>query len=195
VGMGSLEEVLIHVAGFLENSKREDPRLKGYALIGALAVSARGKPRATQDIDILLSSDLSYFKESLNQLASQLEGRCEIRKGDPDDPISYLARIYDRQEHAVVDFLKAKWKWEEEMIQAAEPVVYEGKIGIPVVRTEDLLVLKLRAGSPQDLLDAGELFKVVSVENLDKTRLSRMAKRARVDRALARLLRKSSHSF
>jgi predicted nucleotidyltransferase len=187
--MGRLEEVLIHVARFLENSKQEDPRLKGYALIGALAVAARGRPRATQDIDILISSDLPYFTESLTRLADQLGGRCEIRKGDPDDPIACLARIYDKAENAFLDFLKVRWKWEEEMIESAQPVALEGKVQIPVLRTEDLVVLKLRAGNPQDLLDAEELIKVVTLKKLDRARLSKMAKRARVDKALAKLLR------
>lgn len=190
--MGRLEEVLIHVARFLENSKQEDPRLKGYALIGALAVAARGRPRATQDIDILISSDLVYFTESLTRLADQLGGRCEIRKGDPKDPIAYLVRIYDKTGNAFIDFLKVQWRWEEEMIKAAEPVALEGKGQIPVLRTEDLVVLKLRAGNPQDLLDAEELIKVASLERLDRARLSKMAKRARVDRALAKLLQKTA---
>lgn len=189
--MERLEEVLIHVAQFLENSKQNDPRLKGYALIGALAVSARGKPRATQDIDILISADWSYFTESISRLAEQLGGRSEVRKGDPGDPIGDVARFYDRHGNAVVDFLKARWKWEEEVILAAEPVAYEGKVNIPVARSEDLLVLKLRAGSPQDLLDAVELLKIISPQKLDQARLARMAKQAHVDKALTKILKRS----
>lgn len=190
--MERLEEVLTHVTQFLENTKQQDHRLKGYALIGALAVSARGRPRATQDIDILISADPTFFGDSLARLADKLGGRCEIRKGGQDDPIALLARIYDREEHAVVDFLKTQWKWEEEMIQAAEPVMLENKIKIPVVKAEDLLILKLRAGSPQDFLDAEELVRVVSIENLDKVHLSKMAKRAKVEKTLVRLLKKSN---
>jgi len=189
--MESLEEILIHVARFLEDSKRKDPRLKGYALIGALAVSAHGRPRATQDIDILISADQFYFTQSLSQLADQLGGRCEIRKSNPADPIGDTARIYDRHGNAMVDFLKARWKWEEEMILAAERVAYEGKVNIPVAGREDLLVLKLRAGSPQDLVDATELLKVISPRKLDQARLAKMAKRAHVDKALTKLLKKS----
>jgi hypothetical protein len=185
----NLEATLLRVAHFFAQSKQHDPHLKGYALIGALAVSARGKPRATHDIDLLLSADLSYFTDALPQLAEQMGGRCELHKGAQGDPIADLARIYDEQGNPVIDCLRAQWKWEDEMIQAAEPISL-GEIQIPVPKPEDLVVLKLRAGGPQDLLDAEELVKVVTLKKLDRQRLTAMAKRANVDKNLSRLLKK-----
>jgi predicted nucleotidyltransferase len=185
----TLESALLRVARFFTQSKQHDPRLKGYALIGALAVSARGKPRATHDIDLLLSADRTYFTDTLPQLAEHLGGHCEQHKGAPGDPIAYLARIYDEQGAPLIDCLQAQWKWEDEMIQAAEPVAL-GDVQIPVLKPEDLVVLKLRAGGPQDVLDAQELIRVVTFEHLDRKRVTNMAKLARVDKKLAQLLRK-----
>ena len=60
-------------------------------------------------------------------------------------------------------------------------------ISIPLVRPEGLIALKLKAGSFQDIADASKL--LVEAE-YDLKRLRKLAKRARVDKRLERLMEK-----
>ena len=60
-------------------------------------------------------------------------------------------------------------------------------LSIPLVRPEGLVVLKLKAGSFQDVADASKL--LVEAE-YDLQRLRNLAKRARVDKRLERLMEK-----
>ena len=58
---------------------------------------------------------------------------------------------------------------------------------IPLVKPEGLIVLKLKAGSFQDIADASKL--LIEAE-YDLQKLRRLAKRARVDKRLDRLMEK-----
>ncbi|NOZ69905.1 MAG: hypothetical protein GXP46_11860 [Deferribacteres bacterium] len=81
--------------------------------------------------------------------------------------------------------LIATRKWEDEAVSSAVPIDFRGVI-IPVISAEYLIVMKLKAGSPRDLLDAQELLQT---EGLDMTRVETLAKRLRVDRRLAKAKR------
>lgn len=63
----------------------------------------------------------------------------------------------------------------------------EQLISPPVVRPEGLIVLKLRAGSFQDIADASRL---LVESDYDKKKMIALAKRARVDKRLRRLMEK-----
>jgi hypothetical protein len=54
---------------------------------------------------------------------------------------------------------------------------------IPVSHPEDLILMKLEAGGPQDLLDVQELLSV-SPPQLDVTRLKKSATRLRLGKVL-----------
>lgn len=83
--------------------------------------------------------------------------------------------------------LIATSKWEDEAVEAAV-LVKLGKVGIPVIPVEYLIVMKLKAGGPRDILDAEELLQT---GRLDMESLERLAKRLRVDKRLEKVRRGS----
>ncbi len=154
-----------------------------------MAVSARARPRATKDIDFLIDADKDFFKSILPKLVSTKGYKFKIFKGDLLDPINGLMRVYDEDGNEFIDFIPVFWNWQRESIANAEEIEIFGGVKIPIARIEDLVVLKLKAGGPQDMLDVEELFKAVKQgESLDKERLINLAKRARVDKKLKRFL-------
>jgi hypothetical protein len=75
----------------------------------------------------------------------------DIRKGDPDDPLAGVVHI-TLPEARDADVIVAKWKWEQAVIERAEPLLLQG-ISVPIPRTSDLILLKLAAGGYLDLQD------------------------------------------
>jgi hypothetical protein len=155
-----------------------------YALIGGLAVIARGVVRATRDVDLLIDAPLGDGRSlaiSLNHHG--LPGA--FQKGDLDDPIPGLIRLDVPVSSGAVrcDLLFPARTWEAEAVRNAAPVDVEGFV-IRVATAADLFLLKLRAGGPQDLLDAAELLRIQPSEEqaawkttASKRRLSREFKR------------------
>lgn len=59
---------------------------------------------------------------------------------------------------------------------------------IPVVNTEGLIILKLKAGGVIDVFDVQNILKIIDVEKLDKNKLHDWAKRAGVDKILKKIV-------
>ncbi len=180
-----LKKILEQLNNLLKKLK-DKKVIDNYALIGGFAVSARSKPRATKDVDFLVSTNSE--NELYQELAALPEFRAELKKGDFDDPIRMLIRLYNKDQ-AAVDIIVSHLSWQQEIINQATEIELD-KEKIPVPQAEDLVVLKLKAGSPQDLLDSEELLKVAAKKpsGIDFDRLYDLAKRARVDKNLSRLL-------
>lgn len=131
-----------------------------FALIGAVAVAARGAPRSTMDFD-LLTTDKRVLLESTWQPLSDVP--VDVRKGDWDDPLAGVVRIGAKPEQ--IDIVVGRWKWEHRVIQRAEITAVEGqKIRVPL--TSDLILLKLAAGGPIDQQDILRLLAVGPREQL-----------------------------
>lgn len=170
---------------------QEQGKLKGYSLIGALAVSARARPRATQDIDFLVSADRDFFFNTFPEILKKKGYNIKVFRGETNDPVNGLIRIYDKEDQTeLADIIPVLWKWQDEIVAAAEKVdLFE--VSIPIARVEDLIVLKLKAGGPQDLLDAEELLNAAKLSGkTDNKRLESLANRAKVSKKLTRLLSK-----
>lgn len=128
---------------------QNDGRIKGFTLIGGLAVSAWSPPRATQDIDLLVlldSDDLNHLVQALNNAGI----KAELRRGGIDDPVPYLIRADN------LDIIIATKNYEAEAIRKSITVGFAG-MDIPVASPEFLIILKLKAGGPRDLVDVREL--------------------------------------
>lgn len=181
-----LRKTLEQLNKFLRNLK-EKKIIDNYALIGGLAISARGKPRATKDVDFLVSTELE--DKFCKEVASLPGFEAKLKKGDFGDPIHLLIRLYSEDQTAIVDLIVSHLNWQQEIINHATEVEL-GKERIPIPLAEDLVVLKLKAGSPQDLLDAGELLNTTAQkpEGINYKRLNILAKRAKVDKNLTKLL-------
>lgn len=188
--MKELQKLLRDLTELL-NSLKEKKQIKGYCLIGGMGIGSRGIPRATKDIDFLISAEENLLQKILSHKFKSKGFSVKVYKGDIDDPLKNLIRISDEEGNFLVDFILTYWKWEEEMVSSAEIIQLETGLNIPIARTEDLIILKLKAGSVRDLLDAEELIKIANLsKSLDQDRLSHLAKRAKVDRKLKGILKK-----
>jgi len=166
-----------------------------YAVLGGLAVSTWGVIRATQDIDFLADSDPSPIQNQAlrDQLAKFIERqncRAYWRVGDYDDPIPLLLKIELPAALASIeaDILWAHKSWQREALVRAVGVEVEGD-PIPVLHPEDLILMKLEAGGPQDFLDVQQLLSVAPPQ-LSVTRLKETAARLRLGKVLEKCLRK-----
>jgi hypothetical protein len=125
-----------------------------YALIGAHAMAVRGYPRFTVDVDLLTADDRVLQPDIWKALAAE-GARIDPRRGDGDDPLAGVVHIL-LTDGTDVDLVVAKWRWEADLIERAEPVVVNGH-PIRVPPTSDLILLKLAAGGFADLQDAAAL--------------------------------------
>ena len=118
------------------------------AVIGGLALAARGVARATLDADVLVVErqvlDEGFWVE---EPASIL---VEIRRGDSDDPLAGVVRC--RRAAEVVDIVVGKHAWQKPILARRTMLTIGGR-PLPLVEDADLVLLKLFAGGPQDLLD------------------------------------------
>jgi len=129
-----------------------------YAVIGGYAVAAWGEERATRDIDLLCN--VGHTKALLDALNSE-HIRFKHRIGDYDDPIPEAIQI---EMGAVMGHSKRTSLLGYAMrhtayLIASRTVTVEG-LDIPVVSPEDLVILKLLAGSARDLEDAKSVIHV-----------------------------------
>ncbi len=126
-----------------------------YLIVGGYAVGFHAQPRATRDLDILISADaanggalyaaLAKFGAPLEGLTAQdlVEPGSFFRMGTPPVMVDILSRI------SGVDF--------EEAWQRRVDVAIDGSLSVPFISREDLLAAKLAAGRPQDLADVAAL--------------------------------------
>lgn len=129
-----------------------------HALIGGLAVSARGAVRATKDIDFLIGRSLAQAASIVESL--RREGlNATYRRGDIEDPLPGLIRVEIEGDPSPIrcDLLFAASQWQREAVERASEVNLEG-LRVRVVQAADLFLLKLHAGGVMDLYDAAKLY-------------------------------------
>jgi len=129
--------------------------LDQYALIGGFAVSAWGVPRATHDVDFALalgSSDSAALSRFLH---------AEFQPGEPNDPLRGVFRT-----NVTVDDLSVPIQlvllppaWNALLFQRMTSLPVFG-CTVRVVSWQALILMKLYAAGPQDLLDAQQILAV-----------------------------------
>lgn len=130
-----------------------------YCLIGALAVNAWGRLRATQDIDLLVLSEEAVRAELTDSLLSrgfQLDTRWimqnpmakdrVLRLGHPSHPGIPLDLIFSADSH------------EAQALTRRQTLHLLG-LSAWVCSPEDLIILKLKASRPHDFEDALGIIK------------------------------------
>jgi predicted nucleotidyltransferase len=123
-----------------------------YALIGGMAASLRGQTRTTADVDLAIEAAVSdaiaiterldgtRFKPLFDRVAEVIEK-------------SFILPLRHRTTNIKVDMALALSGFEQTLIRRAEPLDIGGTT-ISVVTSEDLIVMKVLAGRPQDEQDA-----------------------------------------
>ena len=167
------------------------------ALIGGLAVSAWGAVRATEDINILADSDPSpirapRLRDDLKRFFEAKRCTVEWRVGDSDDPIPLLLKLKlgTTLSGPAIDILWAHKRWHQEALQRRLEIK-TGRLRVFLLHAEDLILMKLDAGGPQDLLDVQAML-ASHPPKLDIARLKRNAARIRVQKLLDDCLREAS---
>lgn len=117
------------------------------ALVGAEALAVHGIARATLDSDLLVSSG-DALRESFWSAFSPTAA-ITVRRGDADDPLRGVAQVRLRRERT--DVIVGP-RWTRRVLDRAFHVTVSGE-EIPVADRADLVLLKLYAEGPQDLLD------------------------------------------
>lgn len=145
-------QALTEIIRRLDDAKKSG-LVQQYVLIGGFAVSVWGVPRATNDFALVLGTS------GPNALAKLLQA--EFQCADFDDPLRGVFRLHLVVEgnRVPVQLILLPPIWENLVFQDIVCLtIFE--LAVPVVTWQPLILLKLYAGGPQDLLDAKEILAV-----------------------------------
>lgn len=146
-----------------------------YALAGGLAMAAYGLPRATIDVDVLVG----VAEDGLDRLrqAARKDGYIAGEADLLRMRNAVIQRLHRRGGEGTsltaLDLLLAGSLPFHGVLERCRTVRLEGR-ALPVVSPEDLVLMKISAGRPQDLADIEWLRTAVK---LDETLLQREASR------------------
>lgn len=154
------------------DAARAQGLLTAYALIGGFAVAAWGVPRATQDIDFAVAIGTN----DPQALASFMGGR--YHGGEPDDPLRGVihATITVGSTSIPLQLVFLPSTFTDAIFQQIEALSIMNQ-SVPVVNWETLVLLRIYAGGPQDVLDARQILKLRQPSANDLHRVSELADR------------------
>jgi hypothetical protein len=118
------------------------------AVIGGVAMAVHGVARATVDLDLLVVTSSVLDRSFWNGIGAGVV--TSVRRGDATDPLAGVVRCAALE--SVVDVVVGPSGWMGEVVARASPREVLGE-RLPVVDAADLVLLKLYAGGPQDMLD------------------------------------------
>ena len=148
-----------------------------YALMGGLAVRVYGIPRPTYDVDFTVAAErsrLAEFYEGVRALGYTLpehyaSGRVDRVAGMPVVKV----RLYLEDRGIDVDLFLAESAYQKDVLARRVRHEFEGR-SICFVTPEDLILLKLVANRPRDILDVRDV--IFTQGQLDEAYLRRWAK-------------------
>jgi hypothetical protein len=125
-----------------------------FAVVGGVAVGVRARPRATEDIDIVIICELepAPLLESLSRFGFKAARKDSIAVASE----RRVLPILHTESGIPVDVMLGKLPYEEEIVYGATRVPVAG-MRLPVIRHEALCVMKLLAQRTQDLADLESL--------------------------------------
>jgi hypothetical protein len=128
-----------------------------FAVLGGYAVGHHGRPRATKDLDLLVSGaddNLRRVAEALRAFGAPPSVAASVEHlGETE--VAFLGVAPVR-----VDILRTVDGVETEAVLARAVTVVVDDLSIPVIHLDDLIANKLAAGRPQDLIDAEVLEQI-----------------------------------
>ncbi len=123
-----------------------------YAVIGAMAASLHGAGRASLDADLVISASVMEGTR-IEKALKEAGMTTEFRRGDLEDPIPGLVRVSDSFGNQV-DVLLGVRGFDPKALSRTVQVPLEGS-EVRFVGREDFIAMKVAAGGPIDLVDAG----------------------------------------
>ncbi len=144
-----------------------------WALIGGLAVSLRGEPRTTKDLDVAIAVTGNREAESivgnftsrgyrLDAVREHLELKRLVSVG--------LVASVPGTRGIVVDLMFASSGIEEEVVAASDLLEVVPGVALPVAATAHLLALKTLAGRAKDIADFATLTQYATERDLLEAR-------------------------
>jgi len=159
-----------------------------YLVIGGIAAIYYGRPRSTQDCDVIISLEESQIKNFCSCLAKQ---GFDIRESD----VLMAFREKSHFNAYLHDFLlfRADFSWKSasplntrSFERSKEEVIFG--VHTRIESPENLVVAKLVYGSQQDLDDAEAILRMQ--KNIDMAYMKKRAAEEGVGKALATLLKR-----
>lgn len=159
-------------------------QIEAYALIGGMAVSAWGIPRATHDLDFAVALTATDPRT----VADALKGT--YKPGDPDDPLRAVIHVLisTAEPPVPVQLVVFPPPWPSILFNHVENLNVFGS-SVPVVSWQALLMLKLYAAGPADLLDAQEIWKVCQPDFQAVQNLRELARKLKLTGDFERFLK------
>jgi predicted nucleotidyltransferase len=152
--MSNLVDTLFSLIDLLDESSIP------YAVMGGIAVRAYAVPRPTYDIDLTITIDrkrLPQLFKQLRRLDYSIPEPYETGWVDEVEGLKLLKlRRYLRDESLDVDLFLAETDFQSEVMNRRGEVEVEGRT-IWLVSPEDLVLLKLLAARPRDLVDVSDV--------------------------------------
>ena len=154
-----------------------------WALVGGMAVSARARPRTTQDVDVAIAvsgdheaervvATLRAFGYEVRSIVEQTtRGRLATVRLLPPAEVANPMGV--DEEETLVDLLFASSGIEPEVVGAADRLTILPGFDVPVATTGHLLALKVLSeqdNRPQDRMDAIALIQSAGVRDLQDAR-------------------------
>ncbi len=138
----ALQQTLVDAASMLE--ARGIP----FAVIGGLAVSFRGQPRMTIDVDLVIQADVDA---ALRLLKTLEDAPFAPLFADVEQVVktAFILPLRHRRTGVRLDVAIGMSGFEQDAVRRATTVDVGG-VPVPVATLEDLLVMKALAGRPQD---------------------------------------------
>ncbi|MGP8071625.1 MAG: hypothetical protein ACLPZM_00635 [Thermoplasmata archaeon] len=157
--------------------------------MGATALPAWGRPRATADADVLLHLPPTRFARFVTELA-----KVDLRTTGPDlrdayDEHSHVT-VFDRLGPFHVDVRFARTRAEIAEVESGKRIVLPEGAFI-VTALEETIAFKLSYGSPQDIEDVRGIL-AISGEQIDSTRLQPLLEDLGVVEAYRRLIKEGA---
>lgn len=154
-----LIQSLKEVCSFLDETAVE------YMLVGGLAVGIWAEPRATVDIDFLVSIRINDFEDLKLRLIKSNRFVFIHEKPMVFGKVSFLRATLKSNPDVSLDFLFVDDAFKNEALKRKKAIQLTG-FSVNISTPEDLIILKLVSGREQDRLDARKILNIQR-ENLD----------------------------
>lgn len=166
-----------------------DQRKLAYAIMGGIAVRAYAIPRPTYDVDFTLAISRERLPELFEAIADRgYTVPDQYERGWVDEvggmPL-FKVRLYLEGRGIDADVFLAETEFQQEVVQRRQAVEVKGQM-LSLVTPEDLILFKLIASRPRDLIDVQDV--LFTQGDLDEAYMRRWAEPLGVTKQLDEML-------
>jgi hypothetical protein len=119
-------------------------------LIGAMAVQRWGEPRLTHDVDVTVLAPFGAERPLIDSLLARFEARVAAAR---QHALNHRVLLVKASNGVSVDISLAALTFEEEVLARASRWRRVGHVWLETCSAEDLVIYKVVAARPQDLVD------------------------------------------